>query len=285
MQIRISLTIILIFSFIFTSLSQEFAYKLYTSKARKVSYAKMLKSIEKSDIILFGEYHNNPISHWLQLELTKSLGKTRKLTLGAEMLEADNQEELNKYLKDEIDKIAFDTLVRLWPNYNTDYSPLVDYALENNISFIATNIPRRYASMVYHSGFKKLDSLSDKEKQWIAPLPIKYDSQLPGYKKIVEMMGGHGGDNLPKAQAIKDATMAHFIINNLKENHLFLHYNGAFHSDNYEGILWYLKKEKPDLAYFTITTVLQKDINKLDKENIGLADYIICVDSDMTNTH
>jgi uncharacterized iron-regulated protein len=199
--------------------------------------------------------------------------------------QADNQENLNKYLKKQIDKNTFDTLVRLWTNYNTDYAPLVDYAINNNLTFIATNIPRIYASMVYHSGFSKLDSLSDKEKKWIAPLPIKYDSQLPGYKKIVEMMGGHGGENLPKAQAIKDATMAHFIVNNLEENHLFLHYNGAFHSDNYEGILWYLKQEKPELTYFTITTISQEDINKLEKENIGLADFIICVDSDMTNTH
>jgi hypothetical protein len=39
------------------------------------------------------------------------------------------------------------------------------------------------------------------------------------------------------------------------------------------------------LAYGTIATVSQDDINKLMEENKGLADYIICIDSNMTNTY
>ena len=35
----------------------------------------------------------------------------------------------------------------------------------------------------------------------------------------------------------------------------------------------------------SITTVSQKDIKKLLAENNGKADYIICVDEDMTNTY
>ncbi|MDZ7848538.1 MAG: hypothetical protein U5L96_18310 [Owenweeksia sp.] len=38
-----------------------------------------------------------------------------KLTFGAEMWEADNQDELNLYLQDSIDQKALDTLARLWP--------------------------------------------------------------------------------------------------------------------------------------------------------------------------
>ena len=97
-------------------------------------------------------------------------------------------------------------------------------------------------------------------------------------------MGGKGAD-IVKAQAIKDATMAHFILENYKTGSTFLHYNGAFHSDFHEGILWYLQQQKPDLNYVTITTVSQKDISKLDKENKGRADFIICVDEDMTTTY
>jgi hypothetical protein len=46
-----------------------------------------------------------------------------------------------------------------------------------------------------------------------------------------------------------------------------------------------LKKKRPDLRYSTITTVSQKDIHKLLAENKGKADYIICVDQDMTSTY
>ena len=226
----------------------------------------MLKTLQQKDIVLFGEFHNNAIAHWLQLEVTKDCDATRDLVLGAEMFEQDNQQAL-------------------WKNYPTDYAPLVNYAKENKIAFAATNIPRRYASLVSKGGFETLDTLSAQAKTWIAPLPIAYDAELPGYKKIKEMMAGHGGDNMPKAQASKDATMAHFILRYYQPGKLFIHYNGAFHSENYEGILWYLKKQQPELKYATITTVSQKDIHSLLAENKGKADFIICVDEDMTNTY
>ena len=156
---------------------------------------------------------------------------------------------------------------------------------ENKIAFAATNVPRRYASMIARGGFEALDTISAQQKAWIAPLPIAYDPELPGYKKMLEMMGGHGGENLPKAQAIKDATMAHFILKYYKPGSLFIHYNGAYHSENYEGIVWYLKKQNPVLKIATITTISQKDVHHLLKENKSKADFIICVDEDMTTTY
>lgn len=279
-------TFLLLFLFVALNLvAQKRAYKIYNAKGKKVSYNRMLKKLAKNDIVLFGELHNNPIAHWLQYEVTNDLNKTRKLILGAEMFEADNQQPLSQYINGSINSKQLDTLARLWSNYKTDYAPLVNFAKDQKLNFVATNIPRRYANLVYKKGFEALDALSDVEKSWIAPLPIKFDRELPTYKKILTMMGDHGTPKLVMAQAIKDATMAHFILKNHLPNHLFLHYNGAYHSDYYEGILWYLKNENPNLNYATITTVLQKDINKLEKENRKKADFIICVDDNMTTTY
>ena len=211
--------------------------------------------------------------------------KTKNLVLGAEMFETDNQAPLNDYLNGTITAKGLDTLARLWPNYKTDYAPLVNFAKENKINFIASNIPRKYASLVNRKGFEALDTLPGNIKNLIAPLPIAYDPDLPGYKKMKDMMPGHGGENLPKAQTVKDATMAFNILKNFKKGDFFIHFNGSYHSENYEGILWYLKKERPDLKYFTITTVSQADCTKLLKENRGKADFIICVDEDMTTTY
>jgi len=265
--------------------SQKKAYVIYNAKGKKVSYEKMLKSLTKNDIILFGELHNNPISHWLQYEVTADLNISKKLILGAEMIEADNQEVLNDYLDDKIDAKAMDSLARLWKNYKTDYAPLVNFAKENKLPFIASNIPRRFANSVYKKGFEALDSLSTKEKEWVAPLPIEFDSELPTYKNILLMMGDHGTPELVMAQATKDATMAHFILKNYQQDHVFIHYNGAYHSDSYEGILWYLKKQRSDLSYGTISTVSQDDVNSLLEENHQKADFIICVDGNMTTTY
>jgi len=262
------------------------AYKIYNAKGKKVSYKKMLKRLKKKDIILFGEIHNNAISHWLQLELTKDLHQSKKMILGAEMIEADNQIPLNQYLQGEIDFASLDTLARLWRNYKTDYAPLVDFAKAEQLPFVATNIPRRYASDIYQNGgFEILDSLPAAEKNWVAPMPILFDPELPQYKKILTMMGSHGTPELVKAQAIKDATMAYFISKNFQKNHTFLHFNGSYHSDYYEGILWYLKQINDSLNYGTITTVSQENIYQLLDEYKGKADFIICVDEDMTDTY
>lgn len=261
------------------------AYILYNAKGKKISYKKMIAGLQSKDIVLFGEFHNNPISHWLQLEVTKDLGSKRELVLGAEMFEQDNQPALDLYLQDKLSDKGLDSMARLWKNYSTDYAPLVNYAKDNRIPFAASNVPRRYASLVSRGGFEALDSLPASQKLWIAPLPIPYDSTLPGYKKMLEMMPGHGAANFIKAQAIKDATMAHFILKYFETGKLFIHYNGAYHSENYEGILWYLKNQQPSLKYSTITTVQQKDLRDLLKENKGKADYIICVDEDMTTTY
>jgi len=264
---RLLLTLTLL-AFTLTSFSQKKeSHIIYNAKGKKVSYKKMLKTITKKDIVFFGESHNNPISHWLEYEVTSDLNNMNKLILGAEMLEADNQDVLNEYLKDSINSKELDSLARLWPNYKTDYAPLVNFAKENNLQFIATNIPRRFANLVYKKGFKALDSLSSKEKEWIAPLPFPFDPEIATYKNILKLMGDHGTPQLVMAQASKDATMAYFISENLKPNHTFIHYNGSYHSDNYEGILWYLKRKRPTIKYATITTVSQENIHKLLEEN------------------
>ena len=277
-------SLLFFFLFVTTVLGQDNpAYVLYNTKGKKIRYSKMLKQLQKSDIILFGEYHNDPIAHWLQLEVTQDLHQTQKLCLGAEMLETDIQEHVNAYLENQIDVAALDSLARLWSNHKTDYAPLLDFAKANQLAFIATNIPRRYASRLFRQGLASLDSLTQQEKSWIVPLPFPFDVTIPSYQSMFEMADGN--ENFPHAQAIKDATMAHFILKNYERGETFLHYNGAFHSDNYEGILWYLKKEAPRLEYATISLVLQDNIKKLASENMNRADFIICVPSNMTRTY
>jgi uncharacterized iron-regulated protein len=275
--------------FLFTAFKTDKpAYLLYDKKGKEVKYDKMLKQIEGADIVLFGELHNNPIAHWLQIELTKDLYEMKKenLVLGAEMFESDNQVILDEYLDSLISQRRFEAEVRLWPNYKTDYKPLIEFANEKQLRFVATNIPRRYASLVNSDGFEGLDKLSDEAKLFLPPLPVKYDSTLNAYKSMMEMggMGSHVTPNFPKAQAIKDATMAHFILENWLPGKLFLHFHGAYHSENFESIYWYLKQENPDLNIVTIHTVQQEDISELKEDNTGKADYTICVDEDMTKT-
>ena len=198
------------------------------------------------------------------------------------MLERDNQEALDRYLQGAIDQKGLDTLAHLWNNYKMDYKPLVDFAKTHQLPFVATNIPRQYANLVYKKGIQALDTLPSSEKQWIVRLPFPYDGTLSQYEKI-KKMSGHSTDNLPMAQAIKDATMAESILMHLKPNALFVHFNGSYHSDYYQGIGWYLKRERPSLRILTIGTTSQATLKKLAKENYNQADFILVVDEDLSN--
>lgn len=100
-------------------------------------------------MVFFGELHDNPVAHWLELEITKDIhtDKGKDLILAAEMFETDNQLIIDEYFSDIIKESSFEKEVRLWKNYQTDYKPLISFAKENGLRFVASNIPRRYASI------------------------------------------------------------------------------------------------------------------------------------------
>jgi uncharacterized iron-regulated protein len=269
------------------------AYAIFKSEGKEASYKDMLKELQKADIVFFGELHDDPIAHWLELEVTKSIfsEKGKNLVMGAEMFESDNQLLLDEYLAGKYDGPKFEAEAKLWKNYKTDYKPLVEFARKNKLPFVATNVPRRYASMVSKGGFASLDSLSAAAKKLIAPLPVTYDPEVKSYKDMLSMgnMGpggqSHASENLPKAQAIKDATMAYFILSSWSKGKEFIHYNGSYHSRNFEGIIWYLRKANPDLNIVTIEAVQQDQTDSLNKDNKNAASYIIAIPSSMTRTY
>ncbi|MCS6968901.1 MAG: ChaN family lipoprotein [Cytophagales bacterium] len=276
---------------IFTTLMQDNpAYLLYDSSGKVVPYSQLLTAATKADVILFGESHNNPICHWLQLRLTKDLHKNlgNKLVLAAEMFEADDQLVLNEYLAGLIKENNFEKEAKIWNNYATDYKPLVNFAKQNHLAFIASNIPRRYAAMVAMQGLESLEKLEAEAKRILPPLPIPLDRELPSYKKIATMMGGHAGtsaENMVAAQAIKDATMGYRIAQAWEKGKVILHLNGSYHSDNYEGIVWYLNRYKPGLNLLTISISEQEDITALAQEAHNKAHFIVAVPADMTKTY
>lgn len=266
------------------------AYKLFDKQGEEAKYTDMIDQLKNADLVFFGELHDNPISHWLQFEVTKSLYavKNTNLILGAEMFEADNQLIMDEYLAGIHPTKKFEAEIRLWGNYKTDYKPLVEFAKENQLYFVASNIPRRYASLINKKGFEGLEELSAEAKSYIGPDLVKlYDPEVACYKNMMKMsmMPGMTNENFPKSQASKDATMAHFILKNWSEGKLLIHYQGAYHSDNFEGIVWWVKQLKSELNIMTISTVLQEDVVELNEENLNRADYIIAVPETMTRTN
>ena len=267
------------------------AYVLFDNTGKEITYGELVKQLSGYDIVFLGEIHNCPITHWLEFEIARSMYAIHKdkLMLGAEMLESDNQLILDEYMQRQISYDHFEAEARLWDNYNTDYYPVVFFAKEHGIPFVATNIPRRYANSVKNKGIEVLDSLSDEAKRYIAPLPVPFEyieKESEAAFSMMNMLGGkQSGDNrkLAQAQAVKDATMGWFIAHNMKDK--FLHINGNYHSDFKGGIIPYLLRYRPGTKVVTVTSVRQESIHQLDEENKDRADFYICVPEDMVNSY
>jgi len=290
---RITLSILFSLTFVLLTIAQSNpAYELYKSNGKKAKYDKMIKDLAKSDMVFFGEYHTNPISHWMQLEMSKSFFelKGKKLFFGAEMFESGNQLVLDEYLNGLYpEKKMLPEITQMWGNYQTDYKPLLEFAKENGLRFIATNIPRRYASMINKKGIDALKELSPEALAMIGPDLEKYfDPTVKAYAEMADMMGGHVPPNMlniQTAQAAKDATMAHFSLKNFNKGDLLFHFEGSYHSNYEQGIIWWINKIEPGLNIKSIATVTQSEWNELSEdEKATIANYIIVVADNMTQT-
>ncbi|SDS30894.1 Uncharacterized iron-regulated protein [Polaribacter sp. KT25b] len=269
------------------------AYQLFQNNGELANYDEMVKDLAQSDMVFFGEYHTNPISHWLQLEISKSFFeiKGKNLFFGAEMFESGNQLVLNEYLAGLYpENKMIPEITQLWSNYKTDYKPLVEFAKDNELRFIASNIPRRYAAMINKKGINALDELSTEALALIGPDLKKYfDPTVKAYAEMADNMGGHVPPNMlniQTAQAAKDATMAHFSLKNFKPGNLLLHFEGSYHSNYEQGIIWWIHKIQPGLKLKSITTVTQSEWDEMnDEKKNTIANYIIVVANNMTQTN
>lgn len=265
----------------------KLAYRLFDRNGAETRYGAMLDHFSTSAIVLFGELHDNPIVHWLEFEVTKDLFARvgERLVVGAEMFEADDQIIIDEYMSGMTGEATLAEETKVWHNYKTDYKPIVEFAHDHSIPFIATNIPRRYANLVAVEGLGVLEKLSDQTKHWIAPLPIQLDRTSPNYARLLDIGKAHGieGETFFAAQSIKDATMAHFILKNRATEKLFFHLNGQFHSQTYSGIFWYLTQAQPDLAIVTVNSVEGETLDFLDDYR-DVADYTLVIPQSMTKT-
>jgi uncharacterized iron-regulated protein len=265
---RILLALLMISSFLF---AEDFEYKIIDSKTgNEISMQAFAKELLTYNAAFFGELHDDILMHKLEYDLLVQLHDfTTDLAVSMEMFERDTQVFLDQYLNGEITEEEFILLSRAWPNYLTDYKPIIDFAKENKLSVIAANIPRIYASLISKKGMNALDSLSLNEKKFVS---IRHDVFDDEYKeRFIEVMMAnmaHMPDNsmmkqmnfdfMYAAQCIKDDTMAESMFNFIKYNRkkMLLHYNGDFHSRKHLGTAQKLQRLDPKLRIAVITPIV-----------------------------
>jgi len=260
---------------------------------KEINLRKMTDQLAKYDIIFFGEFHGNRILHDLQFEVTRRLQQKRKpLILSFEMFERDVQSIIDLYLTGEMNEEDMLLNARPWPNYKTDYRPLIEFARQNKLPVIAANVPRTYARRVVREGMDFIDYLAPEERALIAENIYTWDDE---YKKrflaTIAITTAHGmpGDaslyeRLYAAQCIKDDTMAESIVNahNANPKHLIIHYNGDFHSQYHLGTVQRVKHRIPKAKLAVISPVQVNDLTSFtyDKSMRSKADFIIVIPQD-----
>jgi uncharacterized iron-regulated protein len=173
------------------------------------------------------------------------------------MFERDVQPLLDRYLRDEIPESEFLAGSRPWPNYRSDYRPLIEYAKQHDIPVLAANVPRRYARQVARKGMEALEALDEEERGYVASEAL---AASPAYRKrFVSVMPAMEDDRLDrmfKAQCLKDDTMAesiHEYLDAHPEIRRVVHMNGSFHSSFSLGTVHGLKARRPKLEIAVVT--------------------------------
>ncbi len=278
--------------FITSCATGEEDYAIYnTATGDQVSLREMAAAMAEHDVVLFGEYHGNEIIHRLQARvLPYYLGNAEKIAISMEMFERDIQGVLNKYLAGEIEEDEFQSEARAWPNYASDYRPIIEFARREDLPVIAANVPRRYAAEVSRNGLSYIQEIPEEERDYLAREVSLTDDTYkesfydimkvtPHMERVEEEEYARRLRNIYAAQSLKDDTMAESIIDHKKENprEKIIHFTGDFHIRNHLGITTKIRHQAPQLHIVNISPYLIGEGEKFEfsEELRNIADFII----------
>lgn len=235
---------------------------------KNLTAAQLASKLQKYDVVFFGEYHDQGEIHQAELDLLKAMHKLkgRKLAMSMEMFEADNQSKLNNFLADTLSEEDFLATAHPWPNYTTDYAPLVNFAKEKKMPVVAANVPRFLAAHVAKNN-ASTEGVETQYQQW---LPKHTYAPEGAYKDkfYAQMNSPEAPMKMPPqrlaavyaAQCLKDDKMAESIaaFADAHQDMQILHINGCFHSDAHLGTTQKLEALRPNLKVAVITPLERK---------------------------
>ncbi len=299
------LLLIILFPLVFAANAQlsDANYRIYSVKLDKeVPLNVVAEDLINYDILLFGEEHNDSVTHYLERTLFELLYNKygNDLALSMEMFDRDVQPVMNEFLKGFIKEKHFIKDARAWSNYR-DYKPMIEFAKEYQIDVVCANAPARYANLAGRKGQEYLKDLPSISKDNIAPLPYavakgKYLEKLTGVSEHATGTDSTqpapppnmGGFDLVVAQSLWDATMAYSIAHYKKKYKLkkIMQVNGKFHSDEGFAIATQLLNYNPKLKRMIVSTSSDDTFPRVDWSKYKkFGDYIIITDPKVPRTY
>lgn len=286
---------LLVSSFLLTGISVAEAgskadYRIYDTESGKLlSFDKLTKVSNNYDVVVFGEYHDNPALHRLERELlTAVYEQNANVAVSLEMFERDTQQSLNAYLAGRVSEAAFLEQSRPWKNYESDYRPLAEFAKAEGLPVIAANIPRSLAAHYARHG--TLEAVEETMRQYLPRIHSAPDGEYRQrfFGQMQAMSQKHSAmpvtesqmEAFYRAQCLKDDTMAESILDHHRRYpaRTIIHYQGDFHSRYRLGVVEKLQALAPELKILVITPAYVDQFVKLsDKARSLQADGDIVI--------
>ncbi|WP_372882269.1 ChaN family lipoprotein [Psychromonas sp.] len=241
------------------TISTYFDYQLISPQNQAMTMQGFLSDIEKANVVLVGEWHGHSGIHRFQTDLLQAaVQKNSNLALSMEQFTRDRQAVVDQYLAGEIGEATLIKAANAWPNYRSDYRPLVEVAKVEKLDVLAANAPKQIVSCIAKEGIDYINRLPEKERAWLAETISLKDS---AYKKRF-MASSHHGDELQNskqfaAQVTWDETMAESIVRYLEKHpdKKVIHTAGKFHVEDGLGIASSILARAPHLSVVIITPV------------------------------
>jgi uncharacterized iron-regulated protein len=171
-------------------------------------------------IVFVGEHHNNESHHAAQLRLIKALHERKgRVAIGLEMFHAGHQEEIDSWLRGEMDTHDFiEVYYHNWSEPWQMYGDILIYARDNGLPLVALNASPDITSLVASHGF---DSLTEEQLEELPGASCSIDADYEDF--IRRALGEHEGDEMSfrrfcEAQMVWDTTMAYRTVRYLEEN-------------------------------------------------------------------
>ncbi len=292
------------------------------------TWSQLMAAVADADVIIVGEEHGDAVGHRVELAIVEDvLDRWPGSALSMEMLDRTEQAVVDDYLADfidletfqertaatrwlkisrqyvdrEIDRKTFEKrITRLgWPDWETNYQPIIDAARSAGAPVIAANTPwLLYMSVARREGFERLDDVTPAQRAL-----FEVPSEIPRGKYRQRfwqaMVGRAEGESPPddadadnddsahaglddetvatifRGQLVMDATMAASIATASRAGApKVVHLVGHFHCDFEGGLVQELRRRLPDAGILVITA-MARDEPTLRDEDIDRADFVM----------
>jgi uncharacterized iron-regulated protein len=239
-----------------------------------VTLTAIVEDLKSVSLVFIGELHDQASHHWAQLEVIRALADSgKKVAVGIEMFEAENQPDLDRWVRGEIPSEKFRWVyLENWNQPWRLYSDIFLFSRESRMPIVGLNISPSIVRQVARRGFA---SLTPEQMQHLPPLSCNVDEVYQEFIRRalgVPEKKGLVFQYFCEAQLLWDSAMAWHALGFLKENPDFTLVVLAGSGHSWKRAIPEQVRRQSDLKY----RVILPEMPRLERSSVttGDTDYL-----------